>query len=425
MSRIAVVGCGHVGLVMAAGLANLGHEVVGLDRHLSLTTRLNAGDPHIIEEGLPSALRSALFDLKRLSFTDDYAEAMEGAEFVFLAVDTPPTVGGASDLRNLRSAVHSVRDHLDRAHPPIVVNKCTSPVGTGTLIEDLLETGDNGDRIAVVANPEFLRQGTALWDFFHPDRIIVGSRSVEAAQAVADLYDGLGGERIVTDLRTAEMTKYVANAFLAARVSFINEIARLCESMGTSVDDVVAGIASDPRIGPHFLRPGIGYGGSCFPKDVAALRYIGESAGVPTPLLGAVQETNAMARTGAIRRLRSRLGTLEGKVIACWGMTFKAGTEDIRESPAMDVIALLENEGAIVRAYDPSDPPGSLPGAIDACLGADALAVLTDWPEFRDVELMDVSLALRGHVVFDGRNMLDPEAAEAVGLEYVGVGRGS
>ena len=425
-SRVSVVGCGHVGLVMAAGLATLGHDVVGVDRDARLVGDLNAGRTGIREEGLDDALRDGL-GAGRLRFTDSYESAIPTAQFVFLAVDTPPTVGGAADLRNLRAAARSVAAWVSRWEPPIVINKSTSPVGTGALVEHILGDGDDGEGVRVVSNPEFLRQGTAMFDFLHPDRIVVGSSSREAAEAVAGLYAGLPGERIVTDLRTAEMIKYVANAFLAARVSFINEVARLCESMGTNVDDVVAGISSDPRVGPHFLRPGIGYGGSCFPKDVAALRYIGEAAGVPTPMLGAVQETNAMAKTGAIRRLRARLGPLEGKTIAVWGLTFKGGTEDTRESPAMEVVILLQNEGATIRAYDPAVGPERYPfayrSALEAVLDADALAVLTDWPEFRNVDLGIVAAAMAGRLVFDGRNLLDPQLVESAGLEYVGVGR--
>jgi UDPglucose 6-dehydrogenase len=418
VARIAVIGCGHVGLVMATGLASLGHKVIGVDLDQLLVDQLNEGRPHIWEEGLEEAMAAGIGS-GLLRFTTGYDVAVPDAEFIFLAVDTPPTVGGAADLRKLRSAARSVAAHLNGSGP-IVINKCTSPVGTGALLETIL-----GDGARVVANPEFLRQGSAMRDFMAPDRIIVGSSSGIAAMAVARLYDGLPGELIVTDLRTAEMTKYVANAFLAARISFINEVARLCESMDTNIDDVVAGIAADPRIGPHFLRPGIGYGGSCFPKDVAALRYLGEAAGVPTPLLGAVQETNAMAKTGAIRRLRRRFGSLEGRVIAVWGLTFKAGTEDTRESPAMEVVSLLRNEGAVVRAYDPAATEliGGFRTALDAVEGADALAILTDWPEFGEVNLGTVYELMRGCLIFDGRNLLDPEAVEEAGLDYIGVGR--
>jgi len=266
--------------------------------------------------------------------------------------------------------------------------------------------------------------------------VVVGARSREDALLVAGLYSSLGAPTIVTDLRTAEMIKYVANSFLATRISFINEIARLCDEIGTSIDQVVEGVSHDPRIGKAFFHPGIGFGGSCLPKDVAALRYIGETFGVATPMLSAIQEVNVSQRTNAVRRLRARLGTLENKVIAVWGLTFKGGTEDVRQSPAMDVVELLRNEGAIVRAYDPAVELGSQrvpaalrgalqPTALDAVRGADALAVLTDWPELTGVPLGQVAEAMRGKVVFDGRNLLEPVAVEAVGLAYIGIGRRS
>ena len=286
----------------------------------------------------------------RLRFTTRYEEAIPHVDFIFLAVDTPQTLAGAADLRNIRSATRSIAANLNGTSP-IIVNKSTSPIGTGETIEEILREAleQRHHEPRIVSNPEFLRQGIAVWDFFHPERIVVGSRSRADAEAVAELYAGLPGETIVTDLRTAEMIKYVANAFLATRISFINEIARLCEHIGADIDTVVDGISHDPRIGGHFFRPGIGYGGSCLPKDVAALRYIGETFGVATPVLSAVQEINTIAKTSAVRRLRMRLGTLEGRTIGVWGLTFKGGTEDTRDSPAMDVVGLLRNEGAIVQ----------------------------------------------------------------------------
>jgi UDPglucose 6-dehydrogenase len=248
---------------------------------------------------------------------------------------------------------------------------------------------------------------------------------------VAALYDGLEAPVIVTDLRTAEMIKYVSNSFLATKISFINEISRLCEHLGVDVDTVVEGISLDPRIGAGFLTPGIGFGGSCLPKDIAALRYVGDTLGVSTPLLTAVQGINQGQRTNAVRRIRARLGGLEGRTIGVWGATFKGGTEDVRDSPAVDVMELLLNEGAVVQAFDPSDPAARLPrngivfrdNALEAADGADALAILTDWPEFRAVDLVAVRDRMRGTVLFDGRNLLDRTAAEAAGFAYVGIGR--
>lgn len=433
-ARVAVIGCGHVGLVMAAGLAALGHQVTGIDVDSELVERLNEGQVDLHEPELPEVVRRGL-DGGHLAFTARYDEAIPRVEFIFLAVDTPQTLAGAADLRNIRAATRSIAENLN-GMTPIIINKSTSPIGTGETIEEVLSQAiEERQRLPrIVANPEFLRQGSAVWDFFHPERIVVGSRSPEDARAVADLYAGLPGEVVITDLRTAEMIKYVANAFLATRVSFINEIARLCEQIGTDIDTVVEGISHDPRIGRHFFRPGIGYGGSCLPKDVAALRYIGETIGVATPILSAVQEINTVAKTSAVRRLRARLGPLEGKTIAVWGLTFKGGTEDTRESPATEVVGLLRNEGALVHAYDPAVatdhgrvPVGLRPvlfdDPVEATRGADALAILTDWPQFLEIDLAVVRDAMAGRVVFDGRNMLDKGAVEDLGFAYLGVGR--
>jgi UDPglucose 6-dehydrogenase len=388
----------------------------------------------IRERGLPELVRSGLSS-GRLTFTTSYDYAVPNAEFIFLAVDTPATLAGAADLRNIRSATHSIAGALN-GHSPIIVNKSTSPIGTGETIEGLLDEALADRQVAprIVSNPEFLQQGRAVDDFFHPERIVIGARSEDDARAVSSLYEALGGERVLTDLRTAEMIKYVSNSFLATRVSFINEVARLCEHIGVDIDEVVTGIAADPRIGSHFFRAGIGYGGSCLPKDVAALRYIGEVMGVATPVLSAVQEVNDAQRMSAVRRLRARLGTLEGKTIAVWGLTFKGGTEDTRDSPAADVVHLMLNEGARVQAFDPGVveyPDGApetirpllRPSALEAAAGADALTILSDWSDFARVPLDELRSTMRGRVIFDGRNVLSRADAEAAGFAYLGVGR--
>jgi UDPglucose 6-dehydrogenase len=432
--HVAVIGCGHVGLVLAAGLARLGHTVVGVDMSEALVAELCSGTVRIREPGLHELVAEGLAT-GRLAFTTSYPEAIPEAEIIFLAVDTPQTLAGAADLRNLRSATRSIAANLN-GMSPIIANKSTSPIGTGETIEELLRTAlvERHRQPRIVSNPEFLRQGRAVEDFFNPERIVVGSRSSDDGQEVADLYAGIGGEVILTDLRTAEMIKYVANSFLATRISFINEVSRLCEAIGVDVDRVVEGVALDPRIGDHFFRPGIGFGGSCLPKDVAALRYIGETFGVATPILSGVQEVNQAQRTSAVRRLQARLGNLEGRLIAVWGLTFKGDTEDTRESPAMDVVGLLSNAGARIQAYDPavtadrSLVPDRLQSslrdtALEAAAGADALAILTDWKEFSSVDLDDVQAAMTGTVIFDGRNMLDRRAVEEAGFAYLGVGR--
>lgn len=430
-ANVAVVGCGHVGLVMSAGLAELGHKVTGIDRSEALVQKLAKGEVHVHEPGLPELVGKGLAS-GMLSFTTAYETAVPDADFIFLAVDTPATLGGAADLRNIRSATRSIAASLN-GKSPVIVNKSTSPIGTGETIAGILQsTLAKPYRVPrIVSNPEFLRQGRAVHDFFNPDRIVIGARAPEDAHAVAELYAGLEGPMIITDLRTAEMIKYVANSFLATRVSFINEISRLCEPLGVDVDEVVSGIALDARIGSHFFSPGIGFGGSCLPKDVAALRYMGETFGVATPVLSAVQEVNQAQRTGAVRRLRARLGTLENRTIAVWGVTFKGETEDARDSPAVDVIGLLRNEGAVIRSYDPVHPESApeevrqtyCASALEAARGADALAILTDWPEFLKVPLVQVKAVMNGSVLFDGRNTLSRAEAESVGFAYLAVGR--
>jgi UDPglucose 6-dehydrogenase len=418
--------------VTAAGLADLGHRVVGVDQSESLVEELCAGQVRIHEPGLQDLVARGLRS-EMLTFTTSYEAATPTADFVFLAVDTPATPGGAADLRNIRNATRSIAASLN-GRTPVIVNKSTSPIGTGETIEGILRQAlvDHERTPRIVSNPEFLRQGRAVHDFFNPDRIVIGGVESDA-RAVAELYRDLPGTLIITDLRTAEMIKYVANAYLASRVSFINEIARLCEHIGVDIDQVVSGIGLDPRIGHHFLSPGIGFGGSCLPKDVAALRYMGETFGVYMPLLSAVQRVNEGQRTSAVRRLRARLGPLDDRVIAVWGVTFKGGTEDARESPAVDVISLLLNEGAIVRAYDPAMPSSApdkiqalyCPSALDAARDAEALAILTDWPEFAKVPLSQVRSVMRGSVMFDGRNMISRAEAEASGFAYLGMGRTS
>lgn len=430
-NRVTVIGCGHVGLVTAAGLAHLGHSVVGLDVNSDLVATLRGGGVPFVEVGLQELVREGLGS-ERLSFTSDYGEAVREAEFVFLTVDTPSTLAGAADLSNIRAATRSLKASLgDRR--PIIVNKSTSPIGTGETIASILVQGlaDHGTAPKIVANPEFLREGRAVHDFLNPDRIVVGANDSADARAVALLFEPLGAPILKTDLRTAEMIKYVANSYLATRISFVNEIARLCEAVGTDIDRVIEGVGLDPRIGSHYFSPGIGFGGSCLPKDLAALRFTGESLGVATPVLSAVDAVNRSRPAEVIRRLRNELGALEGTRIGVWGVTFKGGSEDTRDSPALSVIAILLNEGAQVAVFDPAYPkdvPANVASALvssalEAANGSNALVVLTDWQEFRDVPMARIADVMRGQLVIDGRNILKPDVVAAAGLLYMGMGR--
>jgi UDPglucose 6-dehydrogenase len=430
--RIAVVGCGHVGMVTAACLAELGHSVRGIDIDADLVRRLGACEVPVMEPGLQELVASNV-ERGRLSFTTSYEDGLEGATFAFLCVNTPATATGAADLRHVRRAVAKIAETLkDGEARPLIVNKSTSPIGTGETIEAILaRTFPPERRPEIVANPEFLREGYGVEDFFHPQRIVIGADRRVDGERVAALYETLDAPVILTDRRSAEMIKYVSNAFLATKVSFINEIARLCEQLDVDIDVVAHGASLDPRIGNSYLNPGIGYGGSCLPKDVAALCHSGDSAGVTMRVLSAVQEVNVSQRKHAVNSIRKALGPLEGKTIAVWGVSFKGGSEDLRESPAVDVIALLRNEGAVVKVYDPSlANENALPFA-DAVCGsplesvrdADALAVLTDWREFAAADLSGVAAAMRGKLMYDGRNLFRREDVEAAGLAYYGVGR--
>jgi len=431
--RVAVVGCGHVGTVTAACMAELGHVVTGVDVDSLLISSLQANEVPFVEPGL-NELIAKYTSRGRLKFTTSYAEALDGAEYVFLCVITPATTTGAADLRYVRRAVAQIAEAcMDFEYEPLIVNKSTSPVGMGDTIEAILKNTFPPGRStsAIVANPEFLQEGRGVQDFMHPDRIVIGAHDRKDAERVALLYASISAPVIYTDIRSAEMIKYVSNAFLATKVSFVNEIAKLCEGLGVEVDSVLQGASFDPRIGNLFMKPGVGYGGSCLPKDVAALCHTGDSAGLTMRVLSAVQEVNIGQRKHVVNSIRRALGRLEGMTIAAWGATFKAGSEDLRESPAIDVINLLRNDGARLKVYDPTLGMQQLDQVADqvcaspleAAAGADCLAILTDWPEFVHVNLQELREAMSGRVIYDGRNQLQRSVVEAAGFEYFGVGR--
>ncbi len=433
--RVAVIGCGHVGAVTAACLAELGHQVSGVDLNEALIRGLSAGRAPFLEPGLDALLARNEAD-GRLRFTTSYAEALDGAEFLMLCVNTPATPLGAADLTYVRLAVTQAAVALAGRTPwPLLVTKSTSPIGTSETIEALLARDFPGGepRPRVVANPEFLREGSAVHDFFNPERLVVGAEAPADAEAVASLYRAIDAPCIRTDFRTAELIKYAANAFLATRVSFINEVAQLCERLGADVDTLVEGLSLDSRIGRGYLHPGIGYGGSCLPKDVAALCHTGDTVGLPMRVLSAVQAANLAQQKQAVNTLRALLGGLDGRRIAVWGATFKGETEDLRESPALGVTQLLVNEGARVQLYDPAVRPGGpalsaavaavCSDALAAVEGADCLAVLSDWREFSEVDLGEARRRMAGDLVYDGRNLLKRAVVEAAGLRYHGVGR--
>ena len=431
MRNIAVIGAGYVGLVTGTCFADLGNRVICLDIDESKIETLNSGGMTIYEPGLEEIVHRNV-KAGRLSFTTSYKEGIKDAEFVFIAVGTPEGVDGEADLRYVRMAARSIAKVMD--HPIIIVNKSTVPVGTGDWVADIVNKHKEGDvGLAVVSNPEFLREGAAISDFLNPDRVVLGSLDREAAEKVARLYLSLRAPIVITDLRTAEMIKYASNAFLANRISFINEIANICEALGADVKEVAVGMGYDKRIGHHFLDAGIGYGGSCFPKDVKALAHMAAIHGRHPQLLRTVMEINRHQRRLVIQKLRTLLGSLQDKIVGLLGLSFKPNTDDMREAPAVELVHLLMSEGAFVKGYDPvamdvavrvlpeiklaEDP-------YDLAEGCDAVVVVTEWNEFKHLDMGRVKTLMRQPIVVDGRNIYEPETMKALGFTYRGIGRG-
>jgi UDPglucose 6-dehydrogenase len=432
MRNITVIGVGYVGLVTGTCFADLGNKVCCLDVDEAKIKTLQEGGIPIYEPGLEEMVRRNV-NAGRLTFTTDYAGALADAEFVFIAVGTPEGVDGEADLQYVRMVAQSVATTMD--HPLVIVNKSTVPVGTGDWVADIV--GANQPQpieFAVVSNPEFLREGSAILDFMNPDRVVLGSLNREAADRVAQLYLSLRAPIIITDLRTAEMIKYASNAFLATRISFINEIANICERLGADVKEVAVGMGYDKRIGHHFLDAGIGYGGSCFPKDVKALAHMASVQGTHPQLLKAVMDINQYQRRQVILKLRETLGSkLRGKVIGMLGLAFKSNTDDIRESPATEIARLLLHEGAYVKGYDPVAMPnvGKLfpdmdlaEDPYDLAAGCDAVVICTEWNEFKHLDMARIKQAMRHPLIVDGRNLYEPDEMKRLGFLYRGVGRG-
>ena len=432
MKNIAVIGVGYVGLVSGACFADLGNRVTCLDINAERIANLEKNIMPIYEPGLEELVERNV-KAGRLLFTTSYPDALKDADFVFIAVGTPSDVDGQADLRYVRMAAESIADTMD--HPLIVVNKSTVPVGTGDWVAEIIHNRrPDAPDFAVVSCPEFLREGSAISDFMNPDRTVLGSTSREAAEKVAQLHLPLRSTIMITDLRTAEMIKYASNAFLATKISFINEIANICEALGADVKEVAWGMGLDKRIGRFFLDAGIGWGGSCFPKDVKALAYMAETEGRHPHLLHAVMDINADQRQSPIRKLRELLGDdLKGKVIGLLGLAFKPNTDDMRDAPSTDIARTLSRAGAKVRAYDPvamSNASGlmpeveMMPDAYTLAEGADALILVTEWNEFKNLDLVRIKTLLRAPILVDGRNIYDPQAMLDLGFHYRGIGRG-
>jgi UDPglucose 6-dehydrogenase len=430
--NVAVIGTGYVGLVTGACLAEIGHSVVCVDNNKEKIATLMKGGIPIYEPGLDAVVKKNVKN-KRLSFASSIEEGMAKAELVFIAVNTPPKADGEADLSFVEAVAREVARCMKRYI--VVVEKSTVPVNTGEKVKETMRLyGRKGAEFDVTSNPEFLREGTAVQDFLHPDRIVVGVESKRAEKVLRELYAPLIKKApfLVTDIKSAELIKHSSNSFLAMKISFINAVANVCEKVGADVTLVAQGMGHDSRIGKAFLKAGLGFGGSCFPKDLSAYVKMAEQAGYDFELLKSVQKINADQRGWVARRLKKALWTLRGKTIAVWGIAFKPDTDDLRNAPALDIIQHLLDEGCVVRAHDPVAMPKTkemfkdvhfAKDAYDAAKGADAVVLVTEWGEYKTVDFKKVRSLVRTPVFLDGRNLFDPAALTAKGFQVHAVGR--
>ena len=426
--RIAVIGSGYVGLTSGACLASLGHEVVCGDVDANKVAALARGEVPILEPGLDEMVANGL-ESGKLTFVHGAVAAARGAKYIFLCLPTPDGGDGRADLRIVHDVVAEIGPVLDPG--AVLVTKSTVPVGTA---HDIIATVNRSD-VAVVSNPEFLQEGTAVRNFMNPDRIVVGSSDRAAAAAVADLYEALGAPAVITSPESSELIKYASNAFLAMKLSFINSIGALAETVGADVGEIANGMGFDERIGPKFLKSGPGWGGSCFPKDTRALATIAADHGIPFPLLAATTESNDQAQDRVADKVRAAAGgSLDGVRVALWGLTFKAGTDDLRDSPALAVAGRLAAQGAVLRGFDPAvstdiragkDRPAIevAPDPYSAVAGAAVLVVLTEWPLFAELDLVKTAEGMAGRSIVDGRNVIDPAVALSAGFDLIALGR--
>jgi UDPglucose 6-dehydrogenase len=432
MKQICVIGVGYVGLVTAACFADLGNRVVALDVDEKRVENLKKGIMPIYEPGLEELVERNT-RAGRLSFTTSYADALKGAEYAFIAVGTPSDVDGNADLKYVDAAARSIAQNMTA--PLIIINKSTVPIGTGDWVADIVKSAQPKPiSFSVVSCPEFLREGSAIGDFMSPHRNVIGSLDRDAANKVAQLHLPLRAPIVITDLRTAEMIKYASNAFLATKISFINELADLCEMVGADVKEVAAGMGYDARIGRHFLDAGLGWGGSCFPKDVQALAYMAKERGLNPRILNDVMDVNYDRRKAVASQVGKMVGgSLKGKQIGLLGLAFKPNTDDMRDAPAIDIAEALIEAGAKVRGYDPvarETAAPQMPG-VEICDevyemadGCDALVVVTEWNEFKQLDLQKVKSLLKSPVIYDGRNIYDPTVMKEMGFKYKSIGRG-
>ena len=432
---IAVVGTGYVGLVTGAGLADFGNDVVCVDVDVKKIDALRSGQIPIYEPGLDKLVSKNVAE-GRLKFTTELPEAIQNARAIFIAVGTPPRADGSADLRYVESVARSIAEHMNS--PKLIITKSTVPIGTGKLIEKILEESGNKHKGSVVSNPEFLREGSAIEDFMKPDRVVIGASDPEAADLMKEIYAPLHSLEIpfvVTNVESAELIKYAANGFLATKITFINEIAVICEKVGANVHDVAIGMGLDTRIGPKFLQAGPGFGGSCFPKDTAAMADISRREGYDFQIMEAVLRVNDDIKQRMVEKVIAAAGgSVQGKSIGVLGLAFKPETDDMRDSPAIAIIKGLQHAGAAIRAYDPQAVENSkaflqnityCADAYQTAEGADVLVIATEWNEFRALNFTRIRKALREPIVVDLRNVYDPQRMRAEGFTYFSVGRSS
>lgn len=435
--KVAVVGSGYVGLVAGTCFADSGNEVICVDVDENKINQLRGGDIPIFEPGLEEMVKQNIRE-ERLYFTTDIKYAIEQAQIVFIAVGTPPDEDGSADLKYVLAVARNIGKYMNGYK--VVVNKSTVPVGTADKVRDEIRKHTQHD-FAVVSNPEFLKEGAAIDDFTRPDRVVIGTTDEKAIEIMRTLYAPFvrsGKPIIVMDERSAELTKYAANALLATKISFINEIANLCEAVGADIDMVRKGIGTDSRIGPHFIFPGTGYGGSCFPKDVQALIRTGGDHRTNLAIIKAVEEVNTRQKTILLHKIKAYFKQgLRGKVFAMWGLAFKPKTDDMREAPAIEMINALNAEGACVRAHDPEALKEAarifkerigrevflFDKRYEALEGADALIIMTEWNAFREPDFFLIKETLKSPAIFDGRNLYDPQRMKKIGMDYFSIGR--
>ncbi len=432
MKQICVIGVGYVGLVTGACFADLGNRVIALDVNEKRIENLNKGIMPIYEPGLDELVKRNV-KAGRLQFTTSYKEGLKDAEYAFIAVGTPSGVHGEADLQYVAAAATSIAENM--AGPLVIINKSTVPIGTGDWVADVVKGAQSKPiPFSVVSCPEFLREGSAISDFMNPHRTVIGSLDREAANQVAHLHLPLRAPIVITDLRTAEMIKYASNAFLATKISFMNEMADLCEQVGADVKEVAAGMGYDARIGRHFLDAGLGWGGSCFPKDVQALAHMAKKKGLEPRILDTVMDVNYERRKNAVVQIEKMVGgSLKGKTIGLLGLAFKPNTDDMRDAPSIDIVKELTKAGANVRGYDPvaMDVARSILPAVEyfddpykLAKGCDALIVVTEWNEFKQLDLEQIKSLLKSPVIYDGRNIYNPERMKEAGFTYRAIGRG-